>query len=247
MGQGKPVGSIEQKWGFGLAPIKPAVQRGRIVAAGTVVAAIEGMRVPELGRLDDLSIIKGLFSRTFECDQWDWFTVWGQLGFPVHRDARVIAAELLVLRRALQRADGQAVRQAVNALTRRDLGNLLAGFIDGKATRKPGHGFIYVLSTREMPTLLKIGFTDRDVATRAREINSATGVIVPFGARAAWLVPSAREVEGEIHARLAPFRVRRDREFFNMDFAVAAKVISHYVAEVSAPRAGGQDGRPSAP
>lgn len=232
MKPGKPISSIEQKWGFGLAPIKQAVQRNRVEAAHTVLATLDKGSVSALGRLDDLSTVKGLFSRTFKRDQWDWFTVWSQLDFPFRLDAREIAVTLLALRRAIQECDSADLERAKEVLARQNLGETLKNFIAGKESRKPGHGFIYVLSTREMPSLLKIGFTDRDVATRAREINSATGVIIPFGVRAAWLVPEARSVEAEVHARLAQFRLRKDREFFDMDFAVAAKVISDYVAEL---------------
>jgi hypothetical protein len=80
-----------------------------------------------------------------------------------------------------------------------------------------------------VPDILKIGYTDRDVATRVREINSATGVLIPYGARAAWLVPQARCVESDLHGRLAEFRVRKDREFFRIPFADAVKIVDAYV------------------
>jgi hypothetical protein len=73
---------IEQKWGFGMAPIKPAVQKERGEAARTVLSTLAEGRHAALGRLDDLSTVKGLFTRTYKQDQWDWFTVWEQLGFP---------------------------------------------------------------------------------------------------------------------------------------------------------------------
>jgi hypothetical protein len=72
---------IEQKWGFGMAPIKTAVQKERVEAARTVLSTLAGGRHAALGRLDDLSTVKGLFTRTYKQDQWDWFTVWEQLGF----------------------------------------------------------------------------------------------------------------------------------------------------------------------
>ncbi len=230
----KQIGSIEQKWGFGLAPIKPAIQLQRIEAANTVIATLSKGRTAALGRLDDLSTVKGLFSRTFKRDQWDWFTVWSQLGFPFHRDAREVSAALLNLRRAIHGCDQAGVEQATAALSHRGLASTLELFIEGKQALKPGHGFIYILSTREAPMLLKIGFTDRDVATRAQEINRATGVIVPYGARAAWTVPNARAVEAEVHSRLVQYRLRKDREFFHMDFSVAAKIIGDYVDELNA-------------
>ncbi|WP_328872243.1 GIY-YIG nuclease family protein [Streptomyces sp. NBC_00287] len=104
----------------------------------------------------------------------------------------------------------------------------LRDFVSGSPTPLDGRGFVYVLSTREAPEMLKIGYTDRDPLTRAKEINSATGVIIPWGVRGAWTVAQARRVEAEVHALLADYRVRSDREFFHMPFAEAARIIEQY-------------------
>ncbi len=221
----KPASRIEQKWGFGMAPIKPTVQAERVRAARTVLATIVDGRTAALGRLDGLSVIKGLFTRTYKKDQWDWFTVWSQLGFPPYRIVRGVSSDLLALRRAIQDCDTTATSRLIAALRNGDLVNTLQRFIDGTPLRKPDHGFIYVLSIREMPGILKVGYTERDVATRAREISSSTGVPIPYGARGAWMVPHARHVEGELHALLAEYRLRGDREFLRLDYGQAAAVI----------------------
>ncbi|MFJ4314712.1 GIY-YIG nuclease family protein [Streptomyces lavendulae] len=225
----KPAARVEQKWGFGMAPIKPTVQAERIQAARTVLATLVDGRTAALGRLDDLSVVKGLFTRTHKKDQWDWFTVWSQLGFPSYRTVRGVSGDLLGLRRAIQECDTAATSRLIAALGNRDVVAILQRFIDGTPLRKPDHGFIYVLSTREMPGILKVGYTERDVATRAREISSSTGVPIPYGARGAWMVPHARQVEGELHALLAEYRLRGDREFFRMDYGLAATLIDAYV------------------
>lgn len=220
---------IEQKWGFGLAPIKPAVQKERVEAARTVLATLAQGRHAALGRLDDVSTVKGLFTRTYKKDQWDWFTVWGQLSFPRYAVAREVSGALLHLYRSIRDCDSAGLEAASRTLRTREVPEMLERFVAGTPYRRPGHGFIYVLSTREAPTLLKIGYTERDIPTRAREINSSTGVAIPYGARGAWMVPHARQVEAELHSRLAPFRVRRDREFFSMEYREAAQIIDSYV------------------
>lgn len=48
---------------------------------------------------------------------------------------------------------------------------------------EPGCGWIYILSTRELPDLLKIGMTTRRIELRVQEINGATEVAIPFGVR----------------------------------------------------------------
>ncbi|MFG3525608.1 GIY-YIG nuclease family protein [Streptomyces sp. NPDC047917] len=225
---------VEQKWGFGMAPIKPPVQTERVRAAHTTLATLTKGRTAALGRLDDLSVIKGLFTRTYKKDQWDWFTVWSQLGFPAHRAARTVSGDLLALRRAIQDCETITTSRLISSLGSQGLVDTLQRYIDGTPLRRPGHGFIYVLSTREMPGILKVGYTDRDVATRAREINSSTGVPIPYGARGAWMVPHARHVESEVHALLAEYRLRKDREFFRMDFGQAAGLIDAYVSTMPA-------------
>ncbi|MEU7563418.1 GIY-YIG nuclease family protein [Streptomyces eurythermus] len=229
---GQQVKRIEQKWGFGLAPIKPDVQRGRVEAARTVLATLTQGHHAALGRLDDLSTVKGLFTRTYEKNQWDWFTVCAQLGYPAFKEARQTSGTLRHLRQCLRDANWQAAAEAITALQRIELPDRLRDFIAGTSTLPGDHGFVYVLSTREAPEMLKIGYTNRDPLTRAKEINSATGVIIPWGVRGAWMVAHADRVEADVHALLADYRVRRDREFFNMPFAEAARVIEGYAVKV---------------
>ncbi|MFE0673371.1 GIY-YIG nuclease family protein [Streptomyces sp. NPDC058867] len=223
-------GRVEQKWGFGMAPIKPNVQAERTRAALTTLETLANGRTGALGRLDDLSVIKGLYTRTYKKDQWDWFTVWSQLGFPAYRTARAASGELLALRRAIQACESTETARLIASLSGRGLVETLQRFVAGTPLRKPGHGFIYVLSTRETPGILKVGYTDRDIATRAREINASTGVPIPYGARGAWMVPHARHVESEVHALLAEYRLRKDREFFRVEFGEAARLIDAYVS-----------------
>jgi hypothetical protein len=94
----------------------------------------------------------------------------------------------------------------------RYLGNFLAGGRD-KVKQDGLTGFLYILSTRSQPRFLKIGMTQRAVEVRVKEINAATGIVIPYGVRAVWKVDNAHEVEREVHALLADYRVRTDREF----------------------------------
>jgi hypothetical protein len=97
----------------------------------------------------------------------------------------------------------------------------------------PRGDVIYVLSTRELPLFLKIGYTTRSVTERVDEINRATGVIFPFGVRASWRVrdDQGRVVEKKIHQVLKELRVRTDREFFCMDFRDAVKIINSVIKD----------------
>ena len=223
---------MAQKWGFGMAPIKPATQAARTAAAVGLLEFVRGDLAPR-GRLEEitgwLSETKGLFSRAHRQDQWDWFTVWQALGRPGRRRAADCATALGELRRALVDGDRDRATAAARGFTTAGGPECLRSFLDGGRPPGEGLGYLYVLSTRESRELLKIGYTERGVEERVGEINGATGVPVPYGVRAVWVVRDARRLEGQVHALLAQWRVRPDREFFAMDYRDAAKLIADHV------------------
>jgi len=71
--------------------------------------------------------------------------------------------------------------------------------------------------------------TRRTVEQRVKEINAATGVIVPYGVRSSWRVGDTGKAESEIHALLVEYRVRDDREFFEIPFPQAFRLINNYL------------------
>ena len=98
-----------------------------------------------------------------------------------------------------------------------------------KLAEKAGAGWIYVLSHRDTPELLKVGMTNRSVEERAREINNATGVAIPFGVRRCSRVVDASKAEKLAHKALREFRVREDREFFRVSFLTASKLLGDII------------------
>jgi hypothetical protein len=76
-----------------------------------------------------------------------------------------------------------------------------------------------------MQSFLKIGMTTRSVEARVREINAATGVLIPFGIWRCWRVLDPTKVEKLVHSALIEFRVRGDREFFAVDVSEASRKI----------------------
>jgi hypothetical protein len=78
---------IEEKWGFGMAPPFPHVQAERVEAA-KVVRSLLACSIDMQAVTDQeakISLFKGLATRSWKQDQWDWFTVWSQLGRPSRR------------------------------------------------------------------------------------------------------------------------------------------------------------------
>ena len=216
---------VAEKWGFGMAPPKVEIQRRRVHACQLVLDILIGSPPPVATQeqLAALSEAKGLFNRVVREDQWDWFTVCGQLGYPSRRISSAIALEIAQLRSSLLSKDEGAAEKASLNLPRLPARRCLAVFVGQKhIVDEPGAGWVYILSTRELPKLLKIGMTTRTVEKRAQEINAATGVAIPFGVRRCWRVSDPARAETLVHQLLGEHRLRGDREFFQISFADAA-------------------------
>jgi hypothetical protein len=225
---------IFEKWGFGLAPPKPETAAKRLKWAAHVLSVIDSRT--ELGTLtidlEAISEVKGLFNRIVKQDQWDWFSMSGQLGYPSTRVSHAIAYALTGLRSGLRDQDLASAALARSTLQRLPARKCLRVFV-GKARIRdePDAGWVYLLSTREIKDLLKIGMTTRTVEERVREINAATGVAIPFGVRACWRVTNPAAAEKLIHATFVQWRIRSDREFFRVDFFDAKKRIIDLLKE----------------
>jgi cold shock CspA family protein len=214
------------KWGFGMAPLSETMRERYDNAVNAITRFLrDEITASEVG-LDAISELKGMFSRSLRKDQWDWFTVYEQLGHPPRKEMRYFVSKLVELRKSLR--DGES--ELAEAIKHNLVSGTLLHYLDQwrtKETQEEGveHGWLYVLSTREEPSILKIGMTTRTVPERVKEINSATGVLYPYSARAVYKVKDARAAERCVFKLLSDYRVREDREFFEIPFPKAAKMI----------------------
>ena len=227
---------IHQKWGFGMAPPKEHTVSARRKSAQLVLAALsDGKSTEPVSLADAISKVKGLFSRVKKMDQWDWFTVWEQLGLPEYKRMDCIVRDLALLRKAVVSNDHISFENTREQLQKWGAPTSLKYFLElEKPPIEKSTGILYLLGSREMKGLLKIGYTERDVATRVKEINSATGIPVPFGVRHVWRVRNPRTVEREVHGLFADYRVRTDREFFDMEYSKAVRLITEYLEKTQA-------------
>lgn len=214
---------VYQKWGFGMAPPKPKLQQRRLDWVSHVLGLLKYESPCERSPIA-VSEVKGLFSRVVRQDQWDWFVVFQQLGCPGRVRSRRVVSKLADLRKTIT-TRRTITRNSIDSLRDLSVTRYLTNFLSGDVNSKESEQ-IYILSTREQPNIIKIGFTTRSVLDRVNEINSATGVVIPYGVRAVWSVKGARNIEAKIHKSLAGYRVRSDREFFCMDFQVAFRHIN---------------------
>ena len=77
-------------------------------------------------------------------------------------------------------------------------------------------GFVYVLTNESMPGLVKIGYTERTVEERIKELSQPTGVPTPFECFFAVEVENPQAVEKKIHDGLHDARKNLSREFFEI-------------------------------
>jgi hypothetical protein len=223
---------VHHKWGFGMAPVKPRTQERRNAAAATVLGLLESAGCPDSPVADDISEVKGLFTRCFKQDQWDWFTVWTQLGRPGRKNCISMSETLGHLRQVIIQRDADRVPALCERLRQAGAIVMLHGFLyarPGEHSGGDGIGYIYIMSTRSNPSMLKIGYTERMVEERVKEINRATGIFEPYGVRAVWTVLRAPQVEKAAHDALTEYRVRLDREFFELNYATAFKIVEDIV------------------
>lgn len=210
---------VEQKWGFGMAPIITDVQQKREKCVSILLDAVKSESASEqifdiiIQNKDALSETKGLFNRIHRQDQWDWFTVFEQFGCPGRIKSKNIAYNISELRKVLLKESDKNISDFFKFFSELNLHKHLERFLNPEMSLKEPQK-IYILSTREQKDFLKIGFTTRGVVERVNEINSATGVVIPYGVRAVWCVKEAKVLEKKIHESLSEYRVRNDREFF---------------------------------
>ena len=85
--------------------------------------------------------------------------------------------------------------------------------------------YVYILSNKSMPGLLKIGFTDKTPQKRIEGLNRSTGVPISFDLEWAFPCFNAIRLEKEVHDYLDGYRLRKNREFFRIDIETAKETI----------------------
>lgn len=88
-------------------------------------------------------------------------------------------------------------------------------------------GIVYVLTNDYMPGVVKIGYTAQNIKERLKELDK-TGTPWPFRCHFAIETERYKEIEKLAHEAFAGYRVRENREFFEIspEKAVAALRIS---------------------
>lgn len=215
------------KWGFGMAPLSKTMSGRYDSAVDTLSLFLADQIPPSKIELETISEVKGMFNRCLRKDQWDWFTVYEKLGHPPRKQMMYFVSQLVELRKSLKDEDVERANILKKELAASNLPRFLTQWQEPEQPRRESTeaGWLYILSTREQPDILKIGMTKRSVPERVKEINAATGLLYPYSARAVFEVKSARQAERRVFALLSEYRIREDREFFHIPFAKAVQLI----------------------
>ena len=88
-----------------------------------------------------------------------------------------------------------------------------------------GDSWIYILTNKTMPNLVKIGFTSTTPDKRAKQISRSTGVPLEFSVAYAFKCFNAHAFEGELHKYLKEYRINNDREFFQISINEAKDAV----------------------
>jgi hypothetical protein len=86
--------------------------------------------------------------------------------------------------------------------------------------RSPAHGL----------DIYKVGYTDRNPDSRARELSSTTGSPVPFLVVQAWAVVDGHAAETAAHKALEDYRLASNREFFRGTYMILREKIEAAIA-----------------
>lgn len=89
-------------------------------------------------------------------------------------------------------------------------------------------GYVYILENENVPSLVKIGFTNRNPKTRATELSNVTGVPGKWIVKKSWHIHDAAVWESNIFRALAQYR--KTGEFFSLDVADAIAKITAFLS-----------------
>jgi len=220
---------IRHKWGFGMSPVSDAME-SRYFNATQEVANLMNSSIPVSKiNIDLLSDFKGMINRCLKKDQWDWFTVYSRMGNPPIGLLSKIASLISDLRTKAKNSDFQAAEELIPVLVKLQTSRIITNFLG--ESESPSTGWLYILSTREQDNVLKIGMTTRNLTQRVKEINSVTGVLFPFSVRGVFKVADPEAAERMAFELLKDFRIRLDREFFEIPFGLAQSKIKALLIE----------------
>ena len=88
-----------------------------------------------------------------------------------------------------------------------------------------GDQSVYILESKAMPEMIKIGYTKGDPIDRANTLSKSTGVPTPFNVVYSYNCFNGERIEKAVHKHFRKNRVSAKREFFFVSIEDAIKII----------------------
>lgn len=199
------------KYGFGMAPLKNNIEiknRFCIKQVQNLLNNCSTLSSAEIA--ESISTVKGLFNRIIKQNQWDWFTINMYFDYPTNKDIHIIISALTLLRQSIITDNFDTRQKSIIQLQNTNFMLYCENYLNYDESKDTSEEYIYILSRREEPDILKIGMTTRNIKKRVNEINSATGILYPYSARKVYKVKNCHQVEKDIHDILQNYRIRAD-------------------------------------
>ncbi len=99
----------------------------------------------------------------------------------------------------------------------------------GRTIYKDSSSYVYVLTNKSIPGMVKVGYTARTPEIRAKELSRSTGVPTPYRVERQYIFTKKTEAQKEekrIHQLLQKKRVNNNREFFKVSPNEIDKIVS---------------------
>lgn len=183
--------------GFGTFPIREDWDI-RNAAVQRVLSILDGNKVEkDNDTLAALSTVKGLFSRIYVRDCWDWFTVCKQLAYPGHDLSKEISLTLGNYRAAILGDDADRQAELFSKLSELPVPEMLEHFIDLNVKGKhpiDETEFAFILWSQSKANEYFVGATTRTIDNTLKFARERFPENAPYGVVGAYLVDDALEV-----------------------------------------------------
>jgi hypothetical protein len=184
--------------GFGTFPIRDDWDV-RNAAVQRVLSILDGDKVEkDNDSLAALSVVKGLFSRIYVRDCWDWFTVCKQLAYPGHDLSKEIALALNDYRKSIIADDKDRQAAAFAKLSELPVPEMLEHFVDLNVKGKhpiDEKEFAFILWSQSKANEYFVGATTQTIDKTLKFVRERFPENNAYGVVGAYLVDDALKVQ----------------------------------------------------
>lgn len=214
--------------GFGTIPIPHREWSDRITATQVVLNVLNSKQLPKDSEplQQSLSMVKGMFSRIYVGDCYDWFTTSRFLGHPSGELSKDISISIARIKGAIREQDAGLFNEMVDHITANYGNDMLDNYLD-MAVRN-GHpvreeGWAYVLWSSSERDVVHVGAAGGEVEDVINRLNEESPGFHPYGVLAAWLVHDPVAAFNDIHEALDDYAM--EDGFFRVNFGVARDTV----------------------